>query len=181
MRVLVAAFEDVGGSRRPAGGLHRLDAVVEIAVRVPSGPVWASVTLASADRFWTCAASHESARQADEVQYALASGPCVDAILDDMVYHVRDVAHDPRWPAFARAAARPPVACMLSCPMVVMPVPGRDLRASLNIYAGRRSALDDEAVGFLLLLAAYGDLVASVVEDARRRARVRGFDFRGLL
>ncbi|MFD2081799.1 GAF and ANTAR domain-containing protein [Actinopolymorpha cephalotaxi] len=171
LRRLVGAFEELRGAQAPALGLHGLEAVAEVAVRAVSGATWASVTLANSDSFWTTAATHQHAIQADEVQYALGSGPCVDAIVDGMAYRLEDVARDRRWPGFGRRAAGDlSVASMLSCPVVLMPVPDSDLRASLNVYSDRRDGFDNEAVEFLMLLAGYGDLVATAVDD-RDRAR----------
>src|SRR5690349_12412067 len=54
----------------------------------------------------TPAASHESLRLIDELQYELSEGPCLDALRQTDVLAVSDLASDPRWPRWGPHIAR---------------------------------------------------------------------------
>lgn len=109
------AYELVAGSfefRYLAERLRRLEELLALA---PGEPLQALVVAAKADipgasavsvttvhqgKFVTEAASSPRALEADQLQYTLQSGPCVDAVVNDQIYNPRDLAHDPRWPQF---------------------------------------------------------------------------------
>lgn len=73
-------------------------AVIDLAVEVLPGARWASITTLRHGTFRTLAATGETARAADALQYALGTGPCVDTVLEDSVHRSADLAHDARWP-----------------------------------------------------------------------------------
>lgn len=54
----------------------------------------------------TTAATGEVVERADRLQYELRAGPCLTAWADRTVVRVDDLARDPRWPDWARRAAR---------------------------------------------------------------------------
>lgn len=179
VRLLKVAFEELWAERPPADGTPYPRAVAEVAVRHIPGARWASITRASGDRFWTEVATHEEARRADEVQYAFASGPCVDAIRDDSVHQLADVRHAEsarQWPDFARRAGTDlGVGSVASCSMVVL---GADddhdhAPSSLNVYSDLPKAFDDTAVRYVETLARYGEFLALVTDDRYRIHHLR--------
>jgi AmiR/NasT family two-component response regulator len=97
----------------------------------------------------------------DAIQYELASGPCVDAIIDNTTYHCPDLAEERRWPEFGRrAVAEAGVRSMLSFRMFLE---DDDLIAGLNFYATDVDAFDENAVTTGLLLATHGALALSAL------------------
>ena len=86
-------------------GGSALQTLVEIAVERVPGARWASVSMLRAGRFTTSASTDERAVRADELQYELGVGPCVDAVLQDAVYVSGDVASEPRWNQWGQRAA----------------------------------------------------------------------------
>ncbi|SDR87695.1 ANTAR domain-containing protein [Actinopolymorpha singaporensis] len=175
VRLLKVAFEELWAERPPADGTPYPQAVAEVAVRQIGGAKWASITRASAGRFWTEVATHETARLADELQYTYASGPCVDAIRDDSVHQLRDVHHaGRRWPDFAkRAGTDLGVGSVASCSMVVLPVEDGQAQSSLNVYSDIPKAFDDTAMRYVQTLARYGEFLALVTDDRYRIHHLR--------
>lgn len=175
VRLLKVAFEELWAERPPADGTPYPQAVAEVAVRQIAGARWASITRASAGRFWTEVATHETARRADEVQYALASGPCVDAIRDDTTHQLGDLRRARgRWPDFAqRAGTDLGVGSVASCSMVVLPVDDDHAQSSLNVYSDVPEAFDDVAVRYVETLARYGEFLALVTDDRYRIHHLR--------
>jgi len=132
-----------------------LAAVAEISVlRVP-GAEWASVTRGRNGSFETVAATDPAALRADNIQYELGTGPCVDAILQRTVFRTGDLGADPRWPKFGSRAAELGVRSMLSFRLFLE---DDDLIAGLNLYATSREAFDDTAQTIGTLLATHGAL-----------------------
>lgn len=82
---------------------HRPRSTVSPAV---AGVDAASITLKEKNRWQTAASTHDQLVQADQLQYDLDQGPCVDATADADHYVVPDVAHDRRWDRWAPQAAR---------------------------------------------------------------------------
>ena len=57
-------------------------------------------------RFVSLGSTSETAVQADQAQYTLSEGPCVDTIEHADFFRSGDVANDPRWPTWGRSAAQ---------------------------------------------------------------------------
>jgi hypothetical protein len=126
------------------------------------------VTLGQHGRFRTAGATDDRVIRTDEVQYQLASGPCVAAAAADRVFRADDLRTDPRWPVFGIAAAELGVLSMLSFRLFLPEDHG--VVAALNMYSVTADAFDsaDETVG--MLLATHGALaVAGTL--ARERAQ----------
>ncbi len=103
-------------------------------------------------RISTAAASNDLARTADELQYRLGEGPCLDAVWDPGAVHCRDLDADPRWPRWAPAATVDlEVHSTLSIPLSTHE---RTL-GSINVYARARDAFDPSAVALAGSLATH--------------------------
>lgn len=130
------------------------DAVVRVVARRVPGAGAASLTVLRGGRFTTIAATDERARRADALQCALNSGPCVDAIRDQTVYHCTDLRHDPRWSEYGGARVHRQLgwASVLSHGLSNQLMVDETI-AGLNIYADAPHAFDDRArwVGSLLV------------------------------
>jgi len=66
----------------------------------------------------TTAATDDLVEQADRIQYEIGSGPCLVAWADRTVVRVDDLAHDTRWPHWARRAHELGLRTSLSAPLV---------------------------------------------------------------
>jgi hypothetical protein len=169
LRSLLDSFETL----RHELNAHRndtLDAVAHVATRRVPGARWASVSLGCKGRFWTAASTGSTAIRADSVQYELGSGPCVDAMVDQVVYHPVDLRNDPRWPEFGRRVAdEVGIGSMVSYRLVLMDEEQDGLIGGLNLYSDELGAFDDEAVYIGYLIATHG-AVAAAADGERERA-----------
>jgi hypothetical protein len=153
----------------PDSPLQRL---VSVAVERVPGTRWASVSHLRGGRFTTPASTDEAATRADELQYEVGSGPCVDAALDDSVYVTGDAAADSRWPTWGRrVAAEVGVRSVFAQRLHLLD--GTELIASLNIYSDRRSAFDEHAVGMGLVLATHA---ASILSETIAKDRATNLE-----
>jgi GAF domain-containing protein len=105
-----------------------LDRIVALAGPAVPGCVHASVTLPAAT---TPAATGRLARRLDAVQYAAATGPCLDALRPGRPSLSTDLATEDRWAAFTAAAVGAGVRGVLSCRLAL----GEGTLGSLNLYA----------------------------------------------
>ncbi|WP_375499098.1 GAF and ANTAR domain-containing protein [uncultured Jatrophihabitans sp.] len=164
---VTALFREIAAELARAGGTPQvLDQLCAIAVERVDGAEWAGVSEGHRGTFHTVAATGDVVREVDAVQYALASGPCVDAMADDHVFNAPDLAVDPRWPEFGRAAADKGVRSMMSYRLFLEEE--SDRIAALNLYSGSVAAFDDIDERLAVMLATHGAMALSrAVESAR--------------
>ena len=153
----------------PKEALQRLVSVV--VERVP-GTRWASVSHLRSGRFTTPAATDEAAMRADNLQYEIGSGPCVDAALDDSVYVTGDVMSGDRWATWARRVTDEVGVKSVFAQRLHL-LDDSDVIASLNIYSDRPAAFDERSVGLGLVLATHAALVLSKTIARDRAANLR--------
>ena len=147
-----------------------LAAVAETSVARVAGAEWASITRGRNGSFHTVAATDPAAARVDGIQYELGTGPCVDAIVQQTVFRIGNLAVDPRWPEFGRrAVATAGVRSMLSHRLFLE---DDDLVAGLNIYSTETDAFDDEAQIVGTLLATHGALAVSAAAARERAAQL---------
>jgi GAF domain-containing protein len=117
--------------------------VVELAVETVQQCHVAGVSLRHGNgRVDSPAVTDEVVAKADELQYELQEGPCLDAIRADELYVVGDLANDPRWPRWGPEAARLGLASILS---VRLSTP-HGVVGALNLYSREKDAFDDDSV-----------------------------------
>ncbi|HVU73283.1 MAG TPA: GAF and ANTAR domain-containing protein [Mycobacteriales bacterium] len=138
--------------------------------RVPNA-LWASITTLRDGTFTTIAATDPRAGQADAIQYALGSGPCIDAALDDAIYNPQDLRNDERWPEFGRRVADELGVESMLCYRLALGVEG--VIASMNIYSDRSMAFDDDAVAAGLLIAAHGGMAVTAATTREEAGHLR--------
>ncbi|MCW2525516.1 MAG: hypothetical protein JWM76_376 [Pseudonocardiales bacterium] len=126
-------------------------------VTVP-GAEHAGLTLITrqTETFATHAATDELVHRVDAAQYALGSGPCVDAVLVDRISHATDLRTDSRWPDFGRQASQLGVVSMLSFRLPLADDAG--MIAGLNLYSTQAEAFDEVSETIGMLLATHGAL-----------------------
>ena len=132
------------------------------AIELMPGTDWVSLTVRSSRvSFLTLAASHDVAEQADELQYVLREGPCVQASTRGEWYLSSDVASDARWPRWGPQAAALGIGSLLSIQLASNDEP----LGALNMYSSRAGAYSDrDEVDFALL---YGAHVAMSLTSAQ--------------
>jgi GAF domain-containing protein len=91
-----------------------LAAVTGAAIRLIPGIDYADVMLLDKGTVESVAPTHPLVSDLDGLQLRLQEGPCVQAALHDEVVRCPDLAHDERWPQFARVAVNAGVRSMLS-------------------------------------------------------------------
>lgn len=144
-----------------------LDAITQVAVATLTGADWASITLLTDDRFRTTAATDSRARQADEVQYQLRSGPCVDAVVENSTSHIPDTRTDSTWPKFSRQVADDlGVGTVLSFRLIFDDTD--HTIGGLNLYSLRPNVFRDEQLTLGTLLATHGGLAVTAAQNRRR-------------
>lgn len=125
-----------------ASALHRerdhqaaLRTVVTQASAVLPDAEHVSVTLRARDGWRTAESTSELALRADELQYALEEGPCVDSTIAGRWRRSGDLARDDRWPAWAPRAARLGVRSLVSVGLGVGLGDGKRPFGAVNLYA----------------------------------------------
>jgi GAF domain-containing protein len=96
----------------------------------------------------------------DALQGTLGQGPCLDAIWDDVVVRVPDVATEDRWPEYSRQAAALGVGSLLCFQLFVE----GDHLGALNLYARRAGAFDAASEDVGLLFAAHAAVALAGAE-----------------
>lgn len=116
--------------------------LADVALRTIPGVDMASISVATRDGIETAASTDEAARELDRLQYELQEGPCVDALLDPDKAEVvvADMAHDQRWPEYARAAAD----LGFRSQMGIKVFNERGSVGGLNLYSKQVDAFDDQ-------------------------------------
>ena len=97
------------------------------------------------------AATSQTPRDVDALQERLGEGPCLDAVWEEEVVRVDDVAGDQRWPRFAAEAPRLGVGSMLCFQLFVE----GDHLGAMNIYASSPHSFQEEAHDVGLMLASH--------------------------
>lgn len=155
---LVALYSALSPALRDAAyGPDTAVVVTRLAVNTVPGVQQASISEGRGGRFRTLASTGEIATAGDLIQYELASGPCVDAIIDDVVFRTGDIARDSRWPEFGtRAHAETGTTSMMSLRLFMH---GDTRTVGLNLYSTERDAFDDDAQIIATVLATHAAAV----------------------
>ncbi|NEK56924.1 GAF and ANTAR domain-containing protein [Geodermatophilus sabuli] len=143
--------------------------LVELAAKSTPRAAACGLTMARSSGPVTVTATDALAQQADEGQYELDDGPCLEAMREGVVVRVEDMTRETRWGVYPARAADAGVRSSLSLPLVVE---GRS-RGALNLYATEPGAFgpDDETTGTNWAGHASGALgVALRIADSDERA-----------
>ena len=143
--------------------------LVRIAVRQTPRAQACGLTLAGRSGAVTVACTDELAEQADERQYELDDGPCLQAMREGVVVRVADMTRDHRWGPYPELAAQVGVRSSLSIPLVVE----ERSRGALNFYSTEPGSFTerDEEVATRWAAQATGALaVALRIADGNDRA-----------
>lgn len=128
------------------------EAVVQAAPRTVRGCDHASLMLRRNGRFVTLAASDDVARTIDAFERELGEGPCLDAIVDQSVYHDTDLSDGSPWPRLTqRVLAQTPVRGMAGFRLRV----GEEMTGALNLFSDTPGGLTEQAVDQGIVLASF--------------------------
>ena len=149
-----------------AGELHgdgdnqsALRRLVQLAVKHVDGCGWASITAIRGGQGQSVAISDEVAKRVDDLQYQFGEGPCMAAAENASDYLLFDIADEPRWPRFAKAAAeQTPVRSVLAFQLAA----GRAV--ALNLYADHPGAFSSDAIDTATILAAQASSLVALKE-----------------
>ena len=122
------------------------------------------------------ASTSDLPREVDALQERIKQGPCLDAVWEQEVVRVDDVAADDRWPEFARQASELGVGSMMCFRLFVE----GDQLGGLNMYAGRPGAFDEESQDVGQMFAAHAAVaVAGAEHEQNLRTAVSSRDVIG--
>jgi len=168
---LTQLFGEFGAELGDAdSGGEVLQSLVHLAVRRVDGADFAGVTVRREGHgFATVAVTDELVHRADQIQYDLGTGPCVDAVIDDTCFNAADLRTDQRWPRFGqRCAAETGIVSMLSIRLFSEVDAG--LIAGLNMYSRDTAAFDEgsEAIANVLATHAAAAVGKATAEEKAR-------------
>jgi GAF domain-containing protein len=141
--------------------------IVELGISMVPGAQHGGITILRHGTFETPVASGDLPRTVDAIQYAVGTGPCVDAVLDDTMYRSGDISRDTRWPEFGgRAADETGVRSMLSFPLYLE---NDSSLGGLNFYSTETNAFAETATAIGTVFATHA---AIALAAAQRQATV---------
>jgi GAF domain-containing protein len=132
--------------------------ICRIAVRAVRNADGATLTTFSASGPEAVAASSEWAKQLDEMQYDEHEGPCIDAARAGLIFRVRDVRSEPRWPSYMPRAREQGALSMISLPMTVE----TKMIGALDVYSRTVDAFGSEEVSIAEIIAGHASLATQV-------------------
>lgn len=118
-----------------------LAGIVKAAVDTVPGTEDAGLALIQHGQIRTVAQTSARIKQADDLQYRLAEGPCVDAVWQHRIFRVDDMVEESRWTRFAPAMTDLGVRSMLSFRLFL----AGDTLGVLNLFSSRARAFDSDS------------------------------------
>lgn len=109
-------------------------------------------------RLETVASTNAEVDRAHDLQVELGEGPCLAAVDDPtMMFRVDDAATDTQWPRWNAEVARLGFRSVLAAPLSTH----TRRYGSLNLYAGRPNAFDDDDEAVAMILARHASVALS--------------------
>ena len=142
--------------------------IVRSAIALVPGCDEGSVSMIRRGRSVTSqAASGQLARAVDALQESLQQGPCVDAVFEEDVVRVPDMAAETRWPLFSDAALTAGAAGMLCFQLYVH----EDTLGALNLVTRTPHGFTDESEHVGRLFAAHAAVALSASQQQAKLVR----------
>ena len=122
---------------------HTVQRVVDLAAEHLGGVIYASVSLVrQRRRVETPASSDDRALHADQLQYEVGEGPCLDAIWEQETFQIDDMTTEERYPTYSRRVAEQTgIRSSLSFQLFT----DEDSLGALNLYSPQSRAFDEAA------------------------------------
>jgi len=144
------------------------EALTSVGVRQVPGAEHAGITCYRKGVLETLAATSELVTAVDKIQYALSSGPCVDAVRAGSVLRTGDLQAEPRWPEFGpQAYDATGIKSMMSFRLYKEE---QDGVVGINFYSTQSDAFTLWAQTVGLLLATHGALAVANAWARKRNA-----------
>lgn len=155
-----------------------LDRICALAVETVEGCQAAGISTAVGKRVTSRSTTDELPSVVDEIQTETQEGPCVDAIREHEVFVPGLLAHEQRWPGFARRAhEQTGVTSILSLRLFAR----EDTLGSLNLYSKEPDAFDDEDIAVGSVFAAHAAVaLAGATREAQLEAKADTRDVIGM-
>ena len=135
--------------------------VIKRAVETIPGCDHASITLRRRRaRAETVASTDELATRADDLQYMLEEGPCLDAAFESTDFVIDDLRSEQRWPQWAAATAE----LGLRAALAIRLHSDSETLGALNLFSDTPNAYDDEARTIAMIFASHA---ADAMSNAR--------------
>ncbi|MFK5647793.1 ANTAR domain-containing protein [Ornithinimicrobium sp. LYQ121] len=145
------------------GSQHTLETAIAAALEMITGCDMAGISVVHPDGIDTPAASSETLRRIDELQFALGQGPCLNAVREHETTRCPDLAHDDRWPVWgARVSEELGVASSVSYRLYTT----RDTPGALNLYSEQLDGFDADDIDNGLALAAHVAVALAAAQNA---------------
>ena len=144
-----------------------VDLVTRLAAETLPDTFGAGVTLVHAGGRRTAAASDPAVAEADALQYAVDSGPCLTAWNEQTTVRVDDLSTETRWPDWTAAAAGLNLRSVLSVPLVAAGISV----GAIKVYSRERHAYDARSEEVLSLFAQQAAVLLTnmvTLADSRR-------------
>jgi transcriptional regulator with GAF, ATPase, and Fis domain len=165
-RVLAEAVREMADEQSVSTTLER---IVHTCVEAVESCDMAGVSILENGEIRTVAASDETLRVIDGLQFDLGEGPCYDALRNHDPVTANDLAHDQRWSTWGPAmVSRVGMRSVLSYRLATR----RDAFGALNLYAADVGAFDHDDMFEGQVLAAHTSVVlaATLKEEQLYRA-----------
>lgn len=156
--VMNEVAQQLDGARTEQETVHT---IVQTAKASIQGVDEVSLTISMKGRPRTVACTSDTARHADDAQYQAAQGPCIEALATPGAWISNDVEKDARWPESGRCVAALGFRSQMSLHLFSKAT----VLGSLNLYAAKPDALDEEARAVAELFASRA---AAALGHARR-------------
>jgi len=146
-----------------------LGLVTSLARDTIPGSVGSGVTLTDPQgRRTTAGASDAIVEVADDLQYALDEGPCLDAWAHRTAVRVDDTATDQRWPRWCAAAYGLGMRSALSAPLVA----GDTALGAMKVYGPQPATFDERSTQLLTKFAAQAAILLANVQSFENAGRL---------
>ena len=146
-----------------------LGLVTSLTVEAITGTIGAGVTLLdNQGRKTTAAASDPLVERADGLQYDLDEGPCLSAWAERVVFRVKDMTLESRWPRWSREVAALGLRAALSAPLIA----GGSSLGAIKVYAKEPSAFTERDEHLLTMFAAQAAILVANVQSYQNAQRL---------
>jgi hypothetical protein len=144
LNVVAGAMADVAASlQEPAKLDETLELITRSAAETIPGILEASISITTkAGEIQTLAPTGPRVARADQLQYELGQGPCLDAAIEDPVVAVNDLATDRRWPQYGPKVAALGFGSQVAFQFRADP----HVRGALNLYAAAPYQIDLDSI-----------------------------------
>jgi GAF domain-containing protein len=174
--VSIPLTDELAGVFARMSGLILSEETVETSLHLLSGlaretvpgAVGAGVSVIDERGRRSSGSTDERVREADNLQYELNEGPCLDAAAARELVRVDDLATDQRWPGWAPTATRLGLRAAMSSPLVI----ADGSLGALKVYADEPHTFDAHGEQLMALFSAQAAVLVANVQSYDRAKRL---------